>query len=275
MSGREKGELLVAVIRRCLKETCSINEKGKFDKDSDSCMGCAYNIEVTEERKPLKRIVLLAIILGIVMVGGIIVALCFNGTNKSTSANAEVPISKPSETKATENNTSGQQEASSKAAQENKPQEDPGSQTIKVDTSRFTTDSAWQNNDLKEKYLNIINEAEGRLMLDFRFDRGASVLDEKALKDIELLVEFLKSSKYSEHKIILIGFADNLGNYGENLSLSKSRASEVRKHLIERESSLESRVSADGFGKEQPAASNDTAEGKYKNRRVEVWLVKK
>lgn len=149
------------------------------------------------------------------------------------------------------------------------------SNNIKVETTKGNQNAVWENNALKERHMQIVSSAEGRLNLNFRFDKNTSVLDNKALKDIERVVRFLNSGKYSEHKIILIGFADNTGDYDTNLYLSEGRANEVKKQLVAKDPNLEMRISTEWFGREQPIASNDDDEGKNKNRRVEIWLVKK
>lgn len=72
------------------------------------------------------------------------------------------------------------------------------------------------------------------------------------------------------------GFSDseklrNTISFADNMALSKARAETaaaiVRSHLSD-----PSRVTAEGFGENQPVASNDTAEGKAQNRRVEVVI---
>lgn len=65
------------------------------------------------------------------------------------------------------------------------------------------------------------------------------------------------------------GHTDSVGSDEYNQLLSERRASSVRVYLVE-EGVPESSVTSRGFGKTQPVASNDTAEGRAKNRRVEL-----
>ncbi len=63
------------------------------------------------------------------------------------------------------------------------------------------------------------------------------------------------------------------GTYPSNWELSTARASSVLRSFIERHGLPASRGSAAGYADQHPIASNDTAEGRTKNRRVEIVLV--
>ncbi|MGH9736953.1 MAG: OmpA family protein [Candidatus Acidiferrales bacterium] len=65
------------------------------------------------------------------------------------------------------------------------------------------------------------------------------------------------------------GYTDSVGSDEYNQQLSENRANAVREFLIE-QGVAGSGVTAQGFGKTQPVASNDTAEGRQRNRRVEL-----
>lgn len=103
-----------------------------------------------------------------------------------------------------------------------------------------------------------------RLSVDFRFVTGRSELDSRALKDSERVAEFAKSSK-----ILLIGFADNSGAQQSNQKLSLERAEKVKQELARQGLA---NITTQGMGSLMPTASNDTEEGRQKNRRVEVWI---
>jgi OOP family OmpA-OmpF porin len=63
------------------------------------------------------------------------------------------------------------------------------------------------------------------------------------------------------------GHTDSIGSAAYNLNLSQKRADSVRSYLIDKGVSA-SALTAKGYGKTQPIASNDTAEGRAQNRRV-------
>lgn len=65
------------------------------------------------------------------------------------------------------------------------------------------------------------------------------------------------------------GHTDSIGADAYNQGLSERRARAVRDYLVSRGVSG-SRITAAGFGESRPIASNDTAEGRFLNRRVEV-----
>ena len=74
-------------------------------------------------------------------------------------------------------------------------------------------------------------------------------------------------------KIQISGHTDSTGTAELNLRLSKERAENVAKFLNEVGGIALSRLSWDGFGSERPVATNQTADGRALNRRVEVLIV--
>lgn len=69
--------------------------------------------------------------------------------------------------------------------------------------------------------------------------------------------------------ITLVGFTDSEGPEGENQELSEQRANAVRDILIERFNVPAQQLRVVGYGEHFPAMSNDTAQGRRYNRRVE------
>jgi outer membrane protein OmpA-like peptidoglycan-associated protein len=67
------------------------------------------------------------------------------------------------------------------------------------------------------------------------------------------------------------GYTDSVGGDEYNQRLSEQRGSSVRDYLIQ-QGMPESSVTTKGFGKTQPVASNDTAQGRQRNRRVELVI---
>jgi phosphate transport system substrate-binding protein len=108
-----------------------------------------------------------------------------------------------------------------------------------------------------------------RLPLDFRFRSGSSSLDNKGLDDLERVSSFVASPQYAGQTILLLGFADSSGSRDVNERLSADRAKVVAEEFRSRGIKVAEVI---GFGSERPVASNNTAEGREKNRRVEVWL---
>jgi outer membrane protein OmpA-like peptidoglycan-associated protein len=71
----------------------------------------------------------------------------------------------------------------------------------------------------------------------------------------------------------IAGYTDNTGDEDANVSLSRRRAEAVRRSLIKAGASPHMLV-AKGYGSADPIASNDTPEGRFRNRRIEYRLVK-
>jgi outer membrane protein OmpA-like peptidoglycan-associated protein len=74
-------------------------------------------------------------------------------------------------------------------------------------------------------------------------------------------------------KFSIEGHTDNTGNSKLNQTLSESRAAAVMERLLQM--GIEgSRLTAKGYGMDKPIDSNDTDEGRAKNRRVEFVKIK-
>jgi outer membrane protein OmpA-like peptidoglycan-associated protein len=69
--------------------------------------------------------------------------------------------------------------------------------------------------------------------------------------------------------IVVEGYTDSVGSESNNLKLSQDRANAVRNFLISKGLPSD-KLSAVGKGKSSPVASNDTADGRANNRRVEI-----
>jgi outer membrane protein OmpA-like peptidoglycan-associated protein len=68
------------------------------------------------------------------------------------------------------------------------------------------------------------------------------------------------------------GHTDNTGDAQSNLELSQARANAVREWLTTKDPDFKNKITTNGFGQDQPIASNATATGRAKNRRVEIKL---
>jgi len=107
-----------------------------------------------------------------------------------------------------------------------------------------------------------------RLSVNFRFKPGSAKLDNKASKDVQRLVHFIKQQKEPK-ELLLIGFGDKRKNAQRSKLLSKLRAMAVRRELARL--GVYAKLST-GYGEFNPLASYESSSGKIKNRRVEVWL---
>jgi phosphate transport system substrate-binding protein len=119
-----------------------------------------------------------------------------------------------------------------------------------------------------EAYEKAVAGAE-RASLDFRFRTGSNEPDSRAGRDIERLVAYLAELRAS--KVVLLGFSDASGAPAINERLSLARA-----QAVEHELALRGVQAAQlrAFGAAMPVASNTTEDGRQRNRRVEVWVVR-
>jgi len=123
-----------------------------------------------------------------------------------------------------------------------------------------------QNKVIFQSYLEA-TKSKKRLSLNFRFHPNSIELDNRALRDLDRMVSFLKDR--SIEGLTLIGFADNRGEYQYNTKIALDRAKVVRNELNSRGIPVTSTISA---SEELPVASNLHNKGREKNRRVEIWV---
>lgn len=99
------------------------------------------------------------------------------------------------------------------------------------------------------------------------FAPGQSGMRAEARANLGRVVDFL--AEHPGRRVRIEGHTDSTGNRNANQVLSQRRAEAVRRALIE-EGVPESRLEALGMGQDFPLAPNDTAEGRARNRRVEI-----
>jgi OOP family OmpA-OmpF porin len=105
---------------------------------------------------------------------------------------------------------------------------------------------------------------------DAFFDFDKSVLKPEGRAKLDDLVSKVKDINLEV--IIAVGHTDSIGSVAYNQRLSLRRAEAVKAYLVSK--GIErNRVYTEGKGKKQPVADNRTAEGRAKNRRVEIEVV--
>ncbi|MFO0749157.1 MAG: OmpA family protein [Myxococcota bacterium] len=124
------------------------------------------------------------------------------------------------------------------------------------------------------KLIGQVNENERGLVIALSagviFSSGSSTLLAPAFPKLDQVAEFLKQTGL-ERKVLIEGHTDSAGPDASNLLLSTARAESVRSYLVTRGVDA-ARVSAIGMGESKPVATNNTAEGRANNRRVEIVL---
>ncbi|MDA8098627.1 MAG: OmpA family protein [Nitrospiraceae bacterium] len=109
------------------------------------------------------------------------------------------------------------------------------------------------------------------ITLKINFDSGKAVVKSAYLPEIERFAQFMK--QYPDQKAEIQGHSDNVGSAKSNKALSEARAKAVREAAITKYGIAADRLTAKGYGPDKPIASNDTPEGREKNRRVEAVIM--
>ena len=109
-----------------------------------------------------------------------------------------------------------------------------------------------------------------RLDAALLFDTAKWDLKPKAQQAIKNLGAVI--SGYAAANIRVSGYTDSVGGDDYNLDLSRSRAQSVKDALVAQNPPAGVTFETDGRGKADPVATNDTAEGRQMNRRVEVFI---
>lgn len=102
---------------------------------------------------------------------------------------------------------------------------------------------------------------------DVFFVTGRATLMPGGLQAIDKLSKFLE--KHPGKGVLIEGHTDSVGTEEYNMRLSQMRAEAVRDALLKRGINAQ-RITTKGYGESYPVASNNTAEGRQLNRRVEV-----
>ena len=107
---------------------------------------------------------------------------------------------------------------------------------------------------------------------DLNFQFATTNLTPESKKTVDDLVVILQA--YPSAVVRLEGHTDNVGDAAANLKLSQDRASAIKNLLVSGGIDA-ARLSTDGFGQDRPADTNDTDEGRAKNRRTELVVTSK
>lgn len=110
------------------------------------------------------------------------------------------------------------------------------------------------------------------ILRNIYFDTDKNELTKESISELDGLVNFLKAMPTI--KIELSGHTDNIGSAEHNKDLSTRRAKAAMDYLISKGIDA-TRLTSQGYGYEQPIATNSNDEGRKKNRRTEVKIIGK
>ena len=121
--------------------------------------------------------------------------------------------------------------------------------------------------EVTEEVQKTLNEYAAQIL----FDSGKSTIKPVSAEKLAEIIKIL--NEYPTAKFTVEGHTDSVGSDKLNQRLSDSRANSVKNYLVENGVD-QFRLSAIGYGESRPIATNNTRDGRAKNRRVEINLVK-
>jgi outer membrane protein OmpA-like peptidoglycan-associated protein len=114
------------------------------------------------------------------------------------------------------------------------------------------------------------DDGEIQLLEPIQFETGKSTIKQVSFPILDEVVALLNARK--DLKIGVYGHTDSVGSDSMNLQLSKDRAASCMRYLVGKGIPA-GRLQSEGFGETKPIATNDTPEGRAKNRRTEFKVV--
>lgn len=121
------------------------------------------------------------------------------------------------------------------------------------------------NRNYPPRYLNMIRESK-RLSITFHFDANLE-LDNKGKRDIERLISYIKNRRLKD--LFVFGFSAESDDKASDKTLSEQLADNISQRL---KAQGIKPFYTQGYGSRGAIASNETANGKAKNQRVEIWV---
>lgn len=128
-----------------------------------------------------------------------------------------------------------------------------------------------------EKMMNYLKsgdaDADGTFrFINLNFASGSAAITDANAGEVDNLASVM--SAYPNVKVEVQGYTDSQGNDDNNKALSQKRADAVKARLLVKGIGA-GRVNAVGYGEASPVATNDTADGRAQNRRIEVKITAK
>ncbi len=121
--------------------------------------------------------------------------------------------------------------------------------------------------EIKKEEKEVLEQAFSHL----EFATGKDIIKPESFASLDALAKLLKEHS-KDWTLLLSGHTDNQGDAAKNLLLSKKRTIAVQKYLIKHGVNM-TKVKTEWFGQTKPIASNDTEEGRQRNRRVEMKVI--
>ncbi len=108
------------------------------------------------------------------------------------------------------------------------------------------------------------------IMAGIQFDTDKDVIKPSSRENIDNASEVMK--KYPTLRVRIVGHTDSQGGYRHNIDLSQRRAASVKRYMVEN-GVADDRIETQGVGPDQPIDTNETADGRARNRRIEFIII--
>jgi len=148
----------------------------------------------------------------------------------------------------------------------------------KAEAAQATADQAFKDAALANNRINGLDDYDTVRTVSVLFKLNSAVINPEARQMIDEAAAWAKGEKAKGNAngwlVEVVGFADTTGNTAKNRGLSERRAKAVIQYLVGVHGlDLRRLVQPFGFGESKPVADNKTAEGRAKNRRVEIRIL--
>jgi OmpA-OmpF porin, OOP family len=148
----------------------------------------------------------------------------------------------------------------------------------KAEAAQATADQAFKDAALANNRINGLDDYETIRTVPVLFKVNSSLIDAQGKQVLDETAAWGKAEKAKGNTngwlVEVVGFADTTGNTARNRALSEKRAQAVIQYLVQVHGlDLRRLVQPFGFGEGKPVADNKTAEGRAKNRRVEIRVL--
>src|SRR6476469_5739130 len=148
----------------------------------------------------------------------------------------------------------------------------------KAEAAQATADQAFKDAALANNRINGLDDYDTVRTIPVLFKLNSSLIDADGKKILDDTATWGKAEKAKGNTngwlVEVVGFADTTGNTARNRALSEKRAQSVIQYLVNVHGlDLRRLVQPFGFGESKPVADNKTAEGRAKNRRVEIRIL--
>jgi outer membrane protein OmpA-like peptidoglycan-associated protein len=148
----------------------------------------------------------------------------------------------------------------------------------KAEAAQNQADAAYKSAALANNRINGLDDYDTIRTIPVLFKVNSSLIDATAKQTMDEAAAWAKGEKAKGNAngwlVQVVGFADTTGKSARNKALSDKRAQAVIQYLVTVHNlDLRRLVQPFGYGDAKPVADNSTAEGRAKNRRVEIIIL--